>query len=46
MGVIFERVWCGDVLQTIKGMFSTCPQLFVARSAGSYGPLLQFLGFG
>jgi hypothetical protein len=41
----FVRVWWVDVLQTKMGMFSTYPFLFVARWAGSYGTLLQFLAF-
>ena len=33
---IFERVWLVGVLQTLQGMFATCPAMFVARWAGSY----------
>jgi hypothetical protein len=36
----------GGVLQTLPGMFSTCAAMFVARWAGSYVGLLQFLAFG
>jgi hypothetical protein len=39
MGDSFERVWWVDVLQTFTGMLKTCPQMFVARWAGSYGVL-------
>jgi hypothetical protein len=30
-------------LQTLQGMFSTCPAMFVARRTGSYDAVLRFL---
>jgi hypothetical protein len=42
--ISFERVWWVGVLQTFCGMLKTCRKMFVARWAGSYGGLLQFLG--